>query len=735
MEARIVFWGPSASGKSEALIALQRKLDPEGRSTLYSLAGSDGSTVYFDLLPLEEFRFGGHKLRVKLTAVPGGLECRAEREALLLDADAVVFVADSMRSALAGNRAAARELDECLEATDRKRSDLPVVWCFNKQDAPDMIPMRELREMLVPGTEPVYATVATSGQGVFEAFRETFRLLLQSLARHREFSVQSGDGDGLPEELLPQLARAARNGGVRASATIGSVTRVEVATGDNDKGALRAISSLQALADLHSACADKLRMAESQNVELTAVNRVARSILSAMEIDNLLVVLLDATMGRLGVTHASAVVFDPAQDGALKTHVAGFGRDPALGLAPAPARRFFELMRNSDGPIPADATYDPELLKALRDVDGRVKSAIFQPLKIDSNSPSGWIGIYMVEEAPRFSAPALLFLSSIGHLAALGLEKIGQFDAMQRTQDEGRDELHDVNANLEMTRARVRALNRGLESRVRERTQVLEQSLRRVQRDAAETAGRARVRGVADLAASFAGEVHPPVSGLNARLEEMRAKLDEVKALLAGGTQEERLAALDDYARAVDECIDHAARIDSVVGSIRRLGGEALDESFFSLNTAVTDAALLLERRIEGAASFDLRLGTIPDVPGDAAALGQLVVALLNNAVEAIEKTGEPGTITITTYASTTNVTLRVADDGIGIDAEMLPRVCEPFVTTKQGQTGAGLGLHAAQQAITSQGGSIRVESGRGEGASVTVEFALAKEPARNLPE
>ena len=56
--------------------------------------------------------------------------------------------------------------------------------------------------------------------------------------------------------------------------------------------------------------------------------------------------------------------------------------------------------------------------------------------------------------------------------------------------------LGDVAANLEMARARVRALNRGLESRVRERTQVLEESLRRVQRDSAESVIRARERGV-----------------------------------------------------------------------------------------------------------------------------------------------------------------------------------------------------------------------------------------------
>jgi len=729
LEAHIVYWGPSASGKSEALAAVQRSVDPEGRSAMYSLAGSDGSTVYFDMLPLEEFRFGGHKLRVRVTAVPGGVDRGPERQALLRDADAVVFVADAMRSALAGNRAFSRELDEVLAQTDRSRTDLPVVWCFNKQDAPDAIPTRELREMLVPGTEPVYETVATSGTGVYEAFRETFRLLLQNLARRHELTPSSSDGDGMPEQLLPQLARAARAGGVRAAGAAGSIVNVDVPAEDGDS-ALRAVETMRALAELHADCAAKLSLVEGQNTELLAVNRVARSILSAMEIDNLLLVLLDATVGRLGVTHAGVVVFDPAQEGALKTHITGFGRDPALGLAPAAARRFFELMRDSDGPIPADSRLDPELLKALQEVDGRVKSAMFQPLKVDSSSPNGWIGIYMVEETPRMGASALLFLSSIARLAALGLEKIGQFDVMRRTQEEGHDELHDITANLEMARARVRALNRGLESRVRERTQVLTESLRRVQRDSAESVIRAREHGVAKLAASLVSEMDAPLAGLTARLDEMRGQLHELRGKIAAGTPEERVAALAKYSGGIDACIDEAKRVDGVVGSLRSKDADRPDDAGFSLNSAVTDAAALLERRIEGAAEFDLRLGTLPDVPGDAAALGELVSAILTNALEAVEATGKRGTITVTTYGSSDSVTLRITDDGVGIDEDLLPRVCEPYVTTKQGQKDAGLGLHAAQQSIEAQGGSLSIKARSGGGTSATVEFALATQPA-----
>ena len=73
---------------------------------------------------------------------------------------------------------------------------------------------------------------------------------------------------------------------------------------------------------------------------------------------------------------------------------------------------------------------------------------------------------------------------------------------------------------------------------------------------------------------------------------------------------------------------------------------------------------------------------------------------------------------------------LRVADDGIGIDAELLPHVFERF---RRGHTaaarhgGLGLGLAIAQQLVEAHGGAIRAESaGRDRGACFTVRLPAA---------
>jgi len=725
LEARILFWGPPASGKSETLGALHRVIDPEGRSTMYSLAAEDGSTAFFDILRLDEFRFGGQRVRITVCTTPGGADCGPERRALLREADAIVFVADSGRSSLPENRACARELEETLEALGRRRNEVPVVWSFNKQDGADCIATRELREMVVPGTDPVYETIAADGHGVFESFRETFRLLLQNLARRHGLEPEPEDRDGLPEQLLPQLARL--NGRRVAPARVEDerVVRLPVPS-DEMPDAERAIETMLAMACRHTEQAEKIRLIESRNTELMAVNRVARSILSAMEIDNLLVVLLDATADRLGVTHAGVVMFDPAREGALRTHVTGFGKDPALGLEPAAARRFFDIMRESDGPIPVDAVRNPELFEALINVDGRVKGAIFQPVKVSATAPSGWMAVYFVEEQRRLGAQGLLFLSSISRLASLGLEKIAHYDSMSRARERSDAELLDLTARLEMTQARVRAQNRGLESVVSERTKAMDDKLRRLKRDAAESANRSRMRGMAELAESFAREVHKPVLELAGRLEEMRAKLDALRAGAASEEPDARLAMLANFDALIESCLRSTERVDGVTSSLSRLSGRGDAEQVgFALNAAVADAVTLLEHRIEGCAELELRLGKVPEIRGNEGDLCHVVTAILTNALEAIERRGTRGKITITTFSDGAMVTLRISDSGVGIDAQLLPRVCDPFVTTKGAEPGSGLGLHAAHSALLAQGGAIRLSSKPGEGTTVTAEFAL----------
>ena len=103
----------------------------------------------------------------------------------------------------------------------------------------------------------------------------------------------------------------------------------------------------------------------------------------------------------------------------------------------------------------------------------------------------------------------------------------------------------------------------------------------------------------------------------------------------------------------------------------------------------------------------------------------QLQQAFLNiilNALDAMRASG--GTLTIATEMTEDSVTVRISDTGCGIPEELLPRIYEPFFTTKDVGKGTGLGLAIAAQAVEDHGAEMEVNSRPGEGTEFRLRFA-----------
>jgi len=121
-------------------------------------------------------------------------------------------------------------------------------------------------------------------------------------------------------------------------------------------------------------------------------------------------------------------------------------------------------------------------------------------------------------------------------------------------------------------------------------------------------------------------------------------------------------------------------------------------------------------------------LDKMPAIPADAAGLQQAFMNLLTNALEAVAD--RTGVITISSsYDSMNrNVTVRVMDNGTGIEPDKLQGIFTPFFSSK-GQSGTGLGLAVAQKIFQEHGGRIEAASTPGEGTIFTVTLrALAAE-------
>ena len=111
------------------------------------------------------------------------------------------------------------------------------------------------------------------------------------------------------------------------------------------------------------------------------------------------------------------------------------------------------------------------------------------------------------------------------------------------------------------------------------------------------------------------------------------------------------------------------------------------------------------------------------EVHGNEGKLHQIFLNLITNALQSIE---EKGAVEVRTRLKDDKVEVCVQDNGLGIPADMMDRIIDPFFTTKSPGEGTGLGLSIAHTEIQRHGGELRFESQVGKGTSVYVYLPLS---------
>ena len=144
------------------------------------------------------------------------------------------------------------------------------------------------------------------------------------------------------------------------------------------------------------------------------------------------------------------------------------------------------------------------------------------------------------------------------------------------------------------------------------------------------------------------------------------------------------------------------------------------------LNRLIEDMVRLVAKEAQHN-NIEMVKELLPDLPlinSDAPLLRQVILNLLNNAVQAI---GKNGTVTvITRVADGDQVVVHINDDGCGIAKENLGQIFDPFFTTKPQGKGTGLGLSICHGIIERLGGKIAVASEVGKGTSFTLTLPQA---------
>ncbi|MBU61593.1 MAG: hypothetical protein CMI26_03720 [Opitutae bacterium] len=217
-----------------------------------------------------------------------------------------------------------------------------------------------------------------------------------------------------------------------------------------------------------------------------------------------------------------------------------------------------------------------------------------------------------------------------------------------------------------------------------------------------------KIASVMNLAAGVAHELGNPLNSINIHLQLMMRRLNEV-------AESEKLE------KSLGACVKEVERLDGIIAHFL----EAIRPSepdFRETNLLEVIEESLLGREEEFKArkvSIQIEEGVkTPFVFADPEQLKQVFFNVIGNALDAMGK--EPK-LSIVTRGDDENVYVQFVDSGVGIAKEDIPKVFEPYYTTKK--NGHGIGMMIVYRIVRDHGGDVGIDSKPGAGTVVTLRF------------
>jgi two-component system NtrC family sensor kinase len=411
------------------------------------------------------------------------------------------------------------------------------------------------------------------------------------------------------------------------------------------------------------------------------------SLLSLPQIRSL---LIDEITEALKVERVAIVM---AEEDGLRLYA---GREPGgVGETPpreiAPLIRFLvtekiplsraaaEKLRRGDG--------DPETFTRLFD---SLDAVLLVPLP-SREGLAGLVALGQKRSGELFIDEDMELLTTIANQAAVAIENARSYEALE-------------------------ALNRDLEQKVMKRTAALHEALMEKERTQDQLIRSESLAAIGQLVAGTAHELNNPIAGAMSLVE---SSVETIEGWSVHSEDREEL--LNDLRFSIGELRRAGVIIRSLLDISRQTQTYAepvemnrtVDDALRVLKNQYKDLPVIIEKSYED----------IPTVEGNFANLGQVLINIIRNALQALPEGN--GCISLkTSYCEAKDtVVIECRDTGRGIPVDSLKDIFKPFFTTKAAGRGTGLGLYICHEIIRRHGGQIRVASQEGRGTAVTVEL------------
>lgn len=272
------------------------------------------------------------------------------------------------------------------------------------------------------------------------------------------------------------------------------------------------------------------------------------------------------------------------------------------------------------------------------------------------------------------------------------------------------DELGRLGSAFSTMAGEVRVAREGLEQKVAERTNALNQTLHQLYEAQESLVRKEKLAMLGQLASGVGHELRNP-------LGVMTNAVYYLKMVLASSPKN-----VLEYLEILQQQITLSEKIVSDLLDFAR------SKPPQRMATSVKDVTKAQLERLGSTNGIRIEQnfpGDLPPVLVDPTQMGQIVLNLLSNAMQALEGTGS---IAMNAHANDGAVHLDVVDTGPGVPPENIEKIFEPLFTTKA--RGIGLGLAVSRTLARANGGDLTVRSMVGQGASFRLTLPAAKEPA-----